>query len=234
MLSPGSSRITDQLPVAGASFAARDLLERMMVESDNTAADLVLSLAGGPDGVSLALLRQGLGQIDVSRTEAARIAEQAGMGRPPSLAWSRARWNERLAAVPVALRRAALEDAALDRRDTATPDEMTSLLARLQRGDLLLPESAAYLLDLMTRSSTGGDRLKALLPPGTPVAHKTGSGVDFEGVNMATNDVGVITLPGSRGHLAISVFIKGSARDPATRHHAIARVARAAYDAWVR
>jgi beta-lactamase class A len=74
--------------------------------------------------------------------------------------------------------------------------------------------------------------LKGLLPPGTVVAHKTGTDGTFGGLTRATNDIGIITLPDGR-HLAIAVFVRDSTADEATRERTIAAAARAAYDRWV-
>jgi beta-lactamase class A len=55
----------------------------------------------------------------------------------------------------------------------------------------------------MLRAKTGPARLKGLLPPDTPVAHKTGT------TDVVINDVGIITLPDDSaipGHLALAVF----------------------------
>ena len=73
-------------------------------------------------------------------------------------------------------------------------------------------------------------RLRGLLPPGTVVAHKTGTTATYLGLNGGTNDVGVITLPRDRGRLAIAVYVKGSTRDDTARDRIIARIAKAAFD----
>lgn len=74
------------------------------------------------------------------------------------------------------------------------------------------------------------NRLDGDLPPGTRVAHKSGtSGVDG-GVAHGTNDIGLIPLPDGR-RIAIAVFVTDSTADKATREKVIARIARAAYDA---
>ena len=67
---------------------------------------------------------------------------------------------------------------------------------------------------------------------GTIVAHKTGTTGTVQGFNGSTNDVGVITLPGNAGRLAIAVYIKGSSRSEAVREKVIAQIARAAFDAY--
>lgn len=87
------------------------------------------------------------------------------------------------------------------------------------------------LLTFMYETPTGPNRLKGMLPPGTPVAHKTGSGQTRDGVVSATNDVGIITLPNGN-HIAIAVFVRDSSADEKTREAVIARIAKAVFDKW--
>ena len=80
----------------------------------------------------------------------------------------------------------------------------------------------------MEKARTGGERrLRANLPAGTQVAEKTGTGDD------TTNDVGLITLPDEKGHLAIAVLITRSKLSPEAQEKLIAELARAAYDSFV-
>src|SRR5438105_2788539 len=76
-----------------------------------------------------------------------------------------------------------------DRRDSSTPMAMVDLLRRIYKGELIQPDSRNYLLDLMSRCETGKNRMKAMLPFGTPVEHKTGT------LNGVADDVGFITMP---------------------------------------
>jgi beta-lactamase class A len=110
-----------------------------------------------------------------------------------------------------------------DRRDSSTPQAMVELLRRIYKGDLIKPQSRNYLMDLMAQCQTGKNRLKALLPEGTPVEHKTGT------LTGLTDDVGFITLPD--GHrIAVAVFARGGSDRPRT----IAEAARAIYDGFTR
>jgi beta-lactamase class A len=110
------------------------------------------------------------------------------------------------------------------------PVEMTALLDLFYNGKILSSTNTAFLMKLMTDSSTGPKRIKGLLPAGTVVAHKTGtSPTNNEGLSPATNDVGIITLPNGK-HLAISVFVCNSTDDEATREGVIAKIAKAAFD----
>ena len=110
-----------------------------------------------------------------------------------------------------------------DTRDSSTPLAMVDLLSRLDKGKVLQPESHSYLLGLMGRCATGRNRMKALLPWGTRVEHKTGT------LNGYTSDVGYITL--QNGHrVAVALFARGGTDRPAT----IASLARTIYDGFTR
>ena len=111
--------------------------------------------------------------------------------------------------------------------NTGTAADLARLLVMLQKGEALAPPQTEVLLGIMARTVTGDRRLRAGVPAGTPVADKTGSGPS------TTNDVGVITLPGDRGHLALAVLLDGSKLPPEQQEALIAEVARAAYDAHV-
>ncbi len=102
---------------------------------------------------------------------------------------------------------------------------------RFHRGELLTSAGTARLLDLMQRVSPGDARLKGELPPGTPVAHKTGTR-ETDRVMAAVNDVGILTLPGGAGHVAIVAFVSRSDRGQAAIEHAIARISLAVFDHW--
>ena len=110
-----------------------------------------------------------------------------------------------------------------------TASDIAQLLARLQKGEVLQPPQQAVLLGLMEQATTGLRRLRGDLPAGTPVADKTGTGE----AGAATNDVGLITLPATKGHLAMAVFISGSKLSEEAQEKLIAELARAAYDAHV-
>jgi len=110
-----------------------------------------------------------------------------------------------------------------DYRDSSTPLAMVDLLRRLDKGNVLQPESRSYLMDLMGRCETGKNRIRGMLPWGTRVEHKTGT------LNGYTSDVGYITL--SNGHrIAVAMFARGGADRPRT----IAEAARAIYDGFTK
>jgi beta-lactamase class A len=113
----------------------------------------------------------------------------------------------------------------------ATPAAAVELLAAVNERRGLSAESQSLLWKLMVDSIRGEKRLKGQLPAGTVVAHKTGTGGTRDGVNSATNDIGIITLPNGR-HAAIAVFVSDSPTDEATREAIIAKIAKAVWDKW--
>ena len=98
---------------------------------------------------------------------------------------------------------------------------IAQLLRRLDRGKLLNPWSRAHLLGLMGRCNTGKNRIRGMLPFGTPVENKTGT------LSGLTTDVGFITLPNGR-RIAVAFFARGGSDRPS----AIARAARTIYDGF--
>lgn len=108
-----------------------------------------------------------------------------------------------------------------DVRDSSTPKAMLGLLGAIDSGRVLKPESRLVLLDLMRRCATGKNRIKALLPPGTPVEHKTGTLSGYSG------DVAFVTLPDGR-RIALAIFARGGENRPGV----IATLARAIYDGF--
>ena len=114
-------------------------------------------------------------------------------------------------------------------RNDAEPAAMVALLRRLADRSPLNAEHTALLNRWLTETTSSPGRIHGLLPPGTAVAHKTGSSGESHGLAPATNDVGLITLPDGR-RLAIAIFVTDSHADEATRDAVIARIAKAIYD----
>jgi beta-lactamase class A len=115
-------------------------------------------------------------------------------------------------------------------RNDAEPAAMVALLRRLADRSPLNAEHTALLNRWMTETTSAPNRIHGLLPPGTTVAHKTGSSGQSHGLAPATNDVGLITLPDGQ-RLALAIFVTDSHADEATRDAVIARIAKAIYDA---
>ncbi len=124
-------------------------------------------------------------------------------------------------------------DVKLEDRDTAEPRAMVALLRLLADHSPLSPEHTQLQLSWMTTTHTGDHRIRALLPPGTFVADKTGTSGTGRNFTNATNDVALITLPSGQ-RLALAILVADSAAPEATRERVIAEIARAVYTAATR
>jgi beta-lactamase class A len=225
---PGSGQINQLLFHPGVSLSIENLMELMLVVSDNIAADVMLREAGGPEAVTARMRALGLDGIRVDRSTARLISDWSGVRTlPPESEWNRDMWDRLYDAVPERAHIRARRAEWIDPRDTATPDDMTKLLVHIWKKDLFRPEHASELLDMMERCLTGRARIKGLLPAGTDVAHKTGS------LGGVVNDIGVITLPNDLGHVAISVFTKGFTKREEDAERAVAEISRTVYDYFV-
>ena len=224
-LHPGSGRITDLLFHPGVVLSLENIMEMAIVVSDNSAADLMLREAGGPAAVTDRMKTLGLDGIRVDRSIAVLLADWGGIKTlPPENEWNREMWDHLFNSVPETEHLAARHLQTRDIRDTATPADMTKLLARIWRKDMFSNAFATKLFDVMERCETGKDRIKGMLPQGTNVAHKTGS------LGGVVNDIGIITLPGNAGHVALSVFTKGSNRPEEVSEKTVAEISRTIYD----
>lgn len=95
-----------------------------------------------------------------------------------------------------------------------TPLAATALLEKFYTGKILKPETTAYVYKLMAETSRGLTWMKAGLPEGTPLAHRTGtSGTDDNNITAAMNNIGIFTLPNGN-HVILSVFVTESSETP--------------------
>jgi beta-lactamase class A len=201
-----------------------DLVRRAIVDSDSAATDILIAKLGGPGAVQLTLNRKATSAVRVDRDEKHLQTEINGLEwrdeylDPPAL-------DRAINAVPEAQRDAAFQAYLHDRRDTSTPRGMTILLDKLVKGRLLSSSSTQFLLDTLKQTTTFPDRLKAGVPDGWTIGHKTGTSGSWRGVTAAFNDVGILTGPKGET-ISIAVFItesKASDKDVAKLMADIAR-----------
>jgi beta-lactamase class A len=115
-------------------------------------------------------------------------------------------------------------------KNWCTPITMVQLIDRIHQQNLLSRPSHDFLWQCMTESPLGPKRIKGLLPSGTLVGHRTGTGGPNDaGVLGAVNDVGIIELPNTM-KVALVVFISRSTMPQSELELAIARIAKATYD----
>jgi beta-lactamase class A len=225
-----SDGIAEQLPHPGVALSVLNLMELMLTRSDNTATDVLVARAGGPKVVNAWVEAAGIKGLRVDSNTADLLYRAMGLS-PEALRGSKRTPGQIMDAAVAADPELQARDAkdlpniafANDPRDTSTPMAMAQLLVAIRTGKLLKPGTTALLMEMMGRCHTGAARLKGLLPPGTHVAHKTGS------LNGTGNDVGVVALPDGSA-MAIAVFVMKDSRGHQSRDRIMAEAARAAYD----
>jgi beta-lactamase class A len=109
------------------------------------------------------------------------------------------------------------------------PMDMARLLASFYKGEVVSKTSTDTLRQIMERTTGGANRIKGMLPDGTVVGHKTGTSGFENGLNIAVNDIGVVTLPNGQ-HLALAVYITDAKAETPACEKIIAQIAKAAYD----
>jgi len=209
----------------GSAITVRDLLHMMITVSDNNATDLLIRVGGGTQSIHQRMQALNVEGLRVDRFIWELLANYFGAeGDLQKRTFSPADYGALAAAErSPEQRRANIRHWNRDPRDTGSARSMAGLLQRIWHGELLSPESTQVLQEIMQDTYTGMARLKGHLPQNTMVAHKTGT------VGDVTNDVGVITLPGERGHVVAVVLVMSEA-DSARREDVIAQLARAAHD----
>lgn len=200
-LRDGRSGIRDRFQGEEMAFTVLELLAAVVSLSDNTAADALVRLVGGPQVVTSFLRTHGIEGMRVDRDE-------AGIGRDTA--------NLDAAGLAAYLR---------DPRDTSTPDAAIAFLRELWRGALLSRASTRMLIDSMYAQEIPR-RLRDGLPAEVRLAHKSGTSNTFGTVTAAYNDIGILTWPDGRTFL-VAAFLTASPASQAERDALFAELARA-------
>jgi beta-lactamase class A len=190
----------------GYTTSLGDLLVRAITTSDNTANDKLMRSVGGPGAVRDMIRDKQLGAIRFYDGERALQSRIAGLIWSPSYSIGTAFWEARNA-LPLSVRKAAFKRYVEDPYDGAAPSAMVNALARLKRGELLSPASTMRLLNIMSNTKTGANRLKGGLAPGWVLNHKTGTGQELSGQQAGYNDIGILTAPDGKSY-SVAVMIK--------------------------
>lgn len=115
----------------------------------------------------------------------------------------------------------------------STPYTAAQALEIFRTQDILPQPFHDFLWDALAGTTTGGNKIKALLPEGTFVAHKTGSSYrNAEGLNAAENDIAIIQLPDGR-YYSLVVFVADSMESNDVNCGIIAQISKAVYDSLV-
>jgi beta-lactamase class A len=132
--------------------------------SDNTAANLLLQILGGPQGLTAFIRTLGDSVTRLDSTEPSLNVVAPG-----------------------------------DVHNTSSPAAMVRLLSTVLFGQVLSPDSRSRLEGWMLDAKVGEKRIRAGLPPGWRIAHKTGTW------SNQTNDVGVVWPP-HRAPIIVAAF----------------------------
>jgi beta-lactamase class A len=230
--STGSGVLTRMMP--GLRPAVRDLLTLMIIISDNTATDMLVRRLG-PERITGTMRELGYGNTVVAsgcRDLLRGILGEASPSLPPH---EMARYVRANPADPDSPAYGRGQD-----NNISTANEMADLFARIHTGEGM----DAIGVDAAARSTMQeilllqqlNERLPRYLPPGVPVAHKTGS---LSGPWAVRNDAGLLDL-GDRGTVAVAVFTRTRMSPDATPEESnrlltavdeeIGAIARAVYD----
>ncbi|QES93608.1 class A beta-lactamase [Empedobacter brevis] len=114
-----------------------------------------------------------------------------------------------------------------------TPNEAVALLKKLDDGKLLNKTYTTWLYTAMLNNQSGAKRLKAQLPKGVKIAHRTGTSfTNAEGMTGAINDYGIIELPNNQ-KIYIAVFVHNTYESFPDSEKIIADISKAAFDYYM-
>nr|5GLC_A Chain A, Beta-lactamase [Burkholderia thailandensis]5GLD_A Chain A, Beta-lactamase [Burkholderia thailandensis] len=196
----------------GAGMTVAELCAATLQYSDNTAANLLIALLGGPQAVTAYARSIGDATFRLDRRETELNTAIPG--------------DERDTTTPAAMA-ASVRRLPGDERDTTTPAAMAASVRRLLVGDALGTAQRAQLNAWMLGNKTGDARIRAGVPAGWRVADKTGTGDYGTG-----NDIGV-AYPPDRAPIVFVVYTTMRSRNAQARDDVIASAARIAARAFV-
>lgn len=220
------SGILSDLDAPGITLSIRNLINLMMMISDNSATDVLLTKVGA-ENVNRRLRSFGLENITVNRTCQHLIMDAVGMdyekykGLP--LEETIAAFRRERKENPEAFEQAT-EKFGQVIKDQSSPRAMNRLLELIFKKQILDEESCEHIINVLLNCQTGEGRLKGDLPKGVKVAHKTGT------IGGTVNDAGIIYLPYDLGYVAITVFTKDTEVKTEDVEDLIAQIARYVYD----
>ncbi|MCS4304628.1 class A beta-lactamase, subclass A2 [Chryseobacterium sp. BIGb0232] len=117
--------------------------------------------------------------------------------------------------------------------NTSTPLATTDLLEKFYKGKVLKKETTKYLYQIMVETSRGLTWMKAGLPIGTELAHRTGiSGRNDDNIRAAMNDVGIAKLPNGK-HFILSVYLKNINEEMKDTEKIIADIGSAVWEYYI-
>jgi beta-lactamase class A len=146
----------------------------MISKSCNDCTDALLNAVGGPGAVNAWMRKAGIAEFELTRSIAALVRED----------------GEYDPAYDVVL------------KDSASPRAMGQLLVGLYQGRWHSPTSRQVLMDAMFATTTGKERMSAVLPTSASLAHKTGT------LSRTASDIGIFLTPDGRA-VAAAIYVTG-------------------------
>jgi beta-lactamase class A len=202
------SGMLSSLVMPGVKLSVLNMAHFMMMISDNSAADILLEKVGA-ENINTRLKSLGITGISVNRSCQKLITDlqalQTGARTPEQ-------------------RKAAVVKFGENPQDEATPVAMNTLLGKIFKKEIPDPDLASLAIQIMLKCETGEKRIKGELPPGTVVAHKTGT------LAGTVDDCGIIYLPDGQGHVVLTVLTKDFTAETSDVEEIIAKIARLVYD----
>lgn len=211
-------------------LSLHSLLIIMLQESCNTATNIILNILDGTEAVHSFLAKNNLEDIQNDYYTMQEFAHWEGVTTLPD--------NCSIEEYEKLVRAASAEDikrARIDAKEkidstgigTTTPNAMMRLLCQLFNAEIISKRHSDLLFKIMRRCRTSANRIMGLLPPGTSVAHKTGSLTGY------TCDIGLITLPHNAGNIAIALYLKDTPIPLEKSERVLAEVSRSIYDIFL-
>jgi beta-lactamase class A len=175
---------------AGLNPTLRDLIVEMIITSDNTATDLMLSKVGGVEKLNAWLKSKGFASTSMvsSIFEFYRRAYEYDDPKYRSLT------PEELLRIQATKPRVETREARIKRESdqknwlgVMTARETGRMLEAIENGTVLSKARSAEMKQIMLAQLAGARRIPHFLAPGYNVAHKTG-----DGPQVIANDVGMV------------------------------------------
>lgn len=194
---PGSGVIKDL--DLGLAMTIKDLATLMIIISDNTATDKLLSILG-KNKVNEHMLAYGFENLCVRETIWELLALRVAVDPEP---FSQEKFDEITDKLTIGVDESIVQSENFASNNIARAQDLTSLLEKIVLCDGMEEETSKKILEILSRQQSTR-RLPNKLPRGTKTANKTGT------IAGSINDSGIIYLPDNKGTVLISVLSSGN------------------------
>lgn len=185
----------------GAELTLRDYAKLMMILSDNTATDVLFRFVGRENIRKNVIDALGLSRTRCDLSCGELVENYFGLNGRSFLQLRRDNGGHLPSYHNSKWYRCEVEE-----NDETSPADAARMLELLYRGEWVSPEASAEMLAIMKACQTN-TRIPKLLPPTTPVAHKTGS------MDKLAVDIGIVYAP--KGDYILCMFYNGPLADEA-------------------